>query len=132
MGVDIQSDAGIGMPHQVLQTLHIKSCLLNIGAKGVPQHMGRHPRNGVFAGFLKFALNPSHIVLQVHGYLWHPRLVQKQETTVSVHQQFYLGRYPVFHHPLQGQVDSIRHGNRSNAAFGLGSGDEIGLLRCSA
>ena len=39
--IDVQRDAGVGMPHEILQTFHVDPGLLHVGAKGMPQHMMR-------------------------------------------------------------------------------------------
>lgn len=35
--IDVQRNAGVGMPHEILQTFHIDPGLLHIGAEGMPR-----------------------------------------------------------------------------------------------
>ena len=51
---------------------------------------------------------------------------------MTVHQQFHLRGCSGFHHSHQRHVNRIRHGDISDAAFGFGRCDKIGLLRRSA
>ena len=101
---------------------------LDTVAVRMPQHMGRDSRNRLAVYLFKSRLQPSHIVLQVHRNLRHPRLVQKEESAVTVYQQFHLRRRSSLHHPHQRHVNRVRHGDVSDAAFGFGRCDKIGLL----
>jgi hypothetical protein len=39
MGVNIQSDAGIGMPHQILQAFQIHACICHVCTKCVSEYV---------------------------------------------------------------------------------------------
>ena len=41
MGVHIQGNACVRVAHQILQILNVHACVGIVGAKGMPEHMGR-------------------------------------------------------------------------------------------
>ena len=76
VGVNIQSDAGIGMPHQILQAFQIHACICHVCTKCVSEYMrcDAWKRNDIF--FIVLLTQPLHYFLDVHGYLWIAILVQ--------------------------------------------------------
>ena len=76
MGVNIQSDAGIGMPHQILQAFQIHACVCHVCTKCVSEYMkcDAWKRNDIF--FIVLLAQPLHYFLDVYGYLGIAILVQ--------------------------------------------------------
>ena len=46
MGICIQCDSDIGMPHEVLQRLNIDAPVRHVGAEGMAEGVGRDARQG--------------------------------------------------------------------------------------
>ena len=84
MGVDIQGNADIGVPHQILQALNINPGLLHVGAEGVAENMGRHRRHVIAMNLPILLLHLTHVVFQVHCHFRLLVLVQKQKAAASV------------------------------------------------
>ena len=132
MCVDIQCHADIGVSHKILQTFYINAPLLHIRTEGMPQNMRCHRWKRIAINTIDFLLDTSHVVLQVHSYLWHTGFIKEDDTTIAVYNPFRLADGSVLHNSLQGQINSVRHGDRSHTAGCLGTGDEIWLLCCPA
>lgn len=91
MGVNIQSNAGIGMPHQILQAFQIHACICHVCTKCVSEYMrcDTWKRNDIF--FIVLLTQSLHHLLNVHGNLWITIFVQQYKSCVAVnHHLFFL------------------------------------------
>lgn len=82
--IDVQRNAGVGMPHEILQTFHIDPGLLHIGAEGMTKNM-RRDMGWLFPVELHIlCFHAAKVVLQMHGCFRSAVLVQKQKPAVPV------------------------------------------------
>ena len=132
MRVHIQRDADIGMPHQVLQTFDVNAGLLQIGAEGMAEHVGRHMGDTRTIELLEFLLHTPHVILQVHSHFGLFILIQKDKAATSVDDHLNLRMWSCLDRVGKGLIHRLRHGDAPNAAVCFRCGDKIGVLCRSA
>lgn len=112
--IDVQRNAGVGMPHEILQTFHIDPGLLHIGAEGMTKNM-RRDMGWLFPVELYIlCFHAAKVVLQMHGCFRSAVLVQKQKPAVPVYDPFNLWLLSIFKDVSEGLIRSLTHGNTSS------------------
>ena len=84
MSVNVQRDAHIGMPHDILQSLDVHTRVRHVRAAGMPEHMRRDVRQRLVRMQLLILLCPAHFILDVQSGLRTVVLVQHDEAVVTV------------------------------------------------
>ena len=113
--IDVQRNAGVGMPHEILQTFHVNPGLLHIGAEGMTKNM-RRDMGWLFPVELHIlCFHAAKVVLQMHGSFRSAVFVQKQKPAVSVHNVFNLWGFSILNNVPKGQIRGIAHGNTSKS-----------------
>ena len=129
MGVGIEGNADVGMPHEVLERLRVHARLGLIAAVGMAADVRRdvghpHPVNVVVA-----VHHVVEAVLPVHGHQRQAILVQKQETAVPVDHALITRRRPVLDDGAEALLHILRHGQLPGAGMGLGLLDHKAHVR---
>ena len=112
--IDVQRNAGVGMPHEILQTFHIDPGLLHIGAEGMTKNM-RRDMGWLFPVELHIlCFHAAKVVLPMHGCFRSAVLVQKQKPAVPVYDPLNLWLLSIFKDVSEGLIRSLTHGNSSS------------------
>lgn len=120
VGIGVHRDLCVGVTHQVLQGFDIHSGVGHVGAEGVAQDMGRDHREGFRVGAAVFVHRPFQVVVKVQSHIWILILIQQEESRVTVYHQLLLGLGAASQDVFQASVYLVRHGEHTDAAFGLG------------
>ena len=120
MGVDVQCDRHIGVPHQILKTLQIHSGIGHVGAEGVAKYVRGDPGKGNHMNLVVLLPDPLHHMLDMEGNLGITVLIQQDKAGVAVDHRLLLGFRPVGEDVVQAPVDLVAHGQKAAAALGLG------------
>ena len=130
--IDVQRDAGVGMPHEILQTFHVDPGLLHVGAEGMTKNM-RRDMGWLFPVELHIlCFHAAKVVLQMHCSFRPAVFVQKQKPAVPVHDPFNLRLLSIFKDVSEGLIRSLTHGNASNPAGCFWVLDEVRAFCSSA
>lgn len=130
VGIDVHGDTRIGVTHQVLQTFQVHTGVCHVGAEGMPEYMGCDLRQRLIRmQLLVFLQRPLEVMLNVHGDLGIPILVQQQKPRVSVDDPFLGGFLPVRNDVLQCCHHIVGHGNITATAFGFRLFHIVGVIR---
>ena len=130
--IDVQRDAGVRVPHEILQTFHVDPGLLHIGAEGMTKNM-RRDMGWLFPVELHIlCFHAAKVVLQMHGSFRSAILVQKQKPAVPVHNVFDLWSFSILNNVTEGLICGLAHGNASNPAGGFQVLDEVRAFCSSA
>ena len=130
--IDVQRNAGVGMPHEILQTFHVNPGLLHIGAEGMTKNMRRDMGRLFPVELHILCFHAAKVVLQMHGSFRSAILVQKQKPAVPVHNPFNLRLLSIFEDVSEGLICGLTHGNASNPAGCFWAFDEVRAFRSSA
>lgn len=121
VGVDIQSDAHIGMSHNILERLHIHSGIGHIRAEGMTKHMRGYMGQGMlwislFIGRLlrneRYSQYPCHSGSSVFA--------NQKKPGISIHGSFDFDFSAVCKDILQALAYIVGHGNKPQSTLGFG------------
>ena len=120
MSVDIQRDAHIRVPHEVLQGFDVHARICHVGAEGVAEHMGRDAgQRPIGMEFLVLLHGPTHLVFDVQSHLGLVILVQQDKSAITVHDDFTFDLLAMCEDIFQAFVNELRHGNEAATALGF-------------
>lgn len=126
MGVDIQRDACIGVPHHILPCLDIHPRICHVGAEGMPEHMRRDVRQRSIRVQLAILFHrPPHLVLDVQCHLRVIVFIQQQKPTVAINDDLIFQPFAVCKQVLQALEHILRHRDKPAATLRLGFLDVV-------
>lgn len=125
MGIGVQRDADIRVPHDVLQSFWAHAAARHVGTEGVPAYMGCDLRKLYFINAVVLIQDILEVMLPMEGNHGHPVLVQKQEARIAVDDWLLLRRLSVGDHPAKAFHNLLAHGYIPLTTFGLGVLDDV-------
>ena len=119
VGVHIQGDGNVAVPHQVLESLGTDPGEGHIGAVGMATNMGRNPGKLIFIDAVVFPHDKFEIMFPVQGYCWMSIHIIKKEFPHPIDDGFYLRRSSPLQDGGKALVDLIGHGQQPGPRFGF-------------
>ena len=119
MGVHIQGDGNVAVPHQVPESLGTDPGEGHIGAVGMATNMGRNPGKLIFIDAVVFPDAIFEVMLPVQRNHWVSILIIVEEFPHSINDGFHLWQSSPLQDGRKALVDLIGHGQQPGPLFGF-------------
>ena len=129
MGVGIDGNADVGMPHEVLERLRVHARLGLIAAVGMAADVRGDVRHLDPVDIIVALDHMVEPVLPVHRHFRQAVLVKKQKTAAAVDHALDPGGRPVLNDGAEALLDVCRHRELAGSGMGLGLLDHKAHVR---